>query len=285
MNVYATAEEVKEYLSIVSEDDDQLLRSFCIEASREIDAWCFRKFYPALATKYFDHPDFNTLLPLDEDLLAVTTLTTQNDNTTITSSDYYLMRGNSYNRTPYNAISLKHDEQWYAWTGTPQKANKVIGTWGYHNDWSNAWADSQDEVEDNPLTAAATTLTVNSVGGKDERGIPGRFNVQQLLRIESEYLYVTDIQGPANTLTVIRGINGTTAAQHAQNTQIDIYRPMPDVVKALKTLASYAYKRRDAIGSDGDRALVSADGIVVMPNDFPAEVKALLKRYRRRNRV
>ena len=99
--------------------------------------------------------------------------------------------------------------------------------------------------------------------------------VQQLLKIESEYVFVTGKNINTNALTIIRGVNGTTAAAHVQNTPIYIYQPMPEIVGAMEVLATYVYRRRESIGSTGDRG-TAANGVLVMPSKLPQDVTDIL---------
>lgn len=71
------------------------------------------------------------------------------------------------------------------------------------------YTDSGDTVQDNPLSAAATTLNVSD---------GTNFAVDDVIRIEDEHLKITAIV--TNALTVIRGYDNTTAAEHAQSTII-----------------------------------------------------------------
>ena len=245
--IYCTYEALKEYLNIpaAQTSDNKLLFKFAIQASDKLNAHCHnRYFYPIKQTRYYDYPcgvglpaysyqnsgqgfGFstiptppltyldNTRLELDDDLLEVLSLTTQNGSQTITSSDYYLMTGDKYNFPPYDNIQLKSDGTVtaFGYSGSTQKSNAVTGYWGYHERWADAWQDSLDTVENNPLTSSGTSITVNDVDGVDLFGFTPRFQYQQLLKIEDEFLFVTGKDaGAANALTVIRGVNGTTAA-------------------------------------------------------------------------
>ncbi len=295
--VYATPDEIKRVLGQSFEegkpsDDDLLLRRFAVQASRAFDMFCTnlvrpdRHFYPVQDTRNFDHPDETTFLRLGYDILEATTVTTNNGGTTIDAADYELVkaRGNQpprHDMTPYDAIALRGDGTVTAFEfdDTATKANAVTGTWGYHTDWANAWEDSQDAVQDDPLSDSATTLTVTSADGLDLWGFPYRFKDMQLLRIESEYLLVTAVRYDNETLTVVRGVLGTTAASHVQGTQIDIFRPMPDLVMAVQTLAIHMYRRRDAIGTPDQRPLAAAKGLLVFPDSLPEEVKRMLIPY------
>jgi hypothetical protein len=68
------------------------------------------------------------------------------------------------------------------------------------------------------ISPATTTITVASSAG---------INTNDTLQIDSEQLLVTAISG--TTLTVVRGVNGTTAAAHSTpDTVYDIHFPYPD---------------------------------------------------------
>ena len=284
MNEYASFDEIREYLGQDSSHGDaDLVKRLAEIASRQFDRWCLgRRFYPRTETRYYDHPADATRLKVDDDLLAVTTFTTENGDTEITSGNYYLMCGGVYGLTPYDRIVLKTDstQSYLAFSGTMQQANAVVGTWGYHEDWSNAWEDSGDEVEET-LTATDTGITVNDADGAGLYGAKPRFQEFQLLKIEDEYVYLTGVNATTNTLTVVRGANGTTAATHAQNTDIYVYLPMLNVVQATKDLAKYLYLHKDT--ADGDITMFPEAGAVQVPQGVPVTVKWAIQAYKRRN--
>jgi hypothetical protein len=308
--VYLPYESLKEYLGIPASQtsDDKLLAAFTDQASRKFDAHTARHFQPIKETRYFDDPTHKELnqhtwlnpytrfspirrwlvseecrqLFLDDDLLEVSLLTTNNTATTITAADYYLVSADNDNRTPYNVIELvTGSSAAFLYSTTPQRANAVTGFWGYHENWAGAWIASQDTVENNPLSDSGTSITVNDADGADLYGFMPRFQVQQLIRIEAEYLYLTAKNTTSNTLTVIRGVNGTTAAAHAQNTPIYIYQPMPEIVGAMQVLGAYSYRRKDTAGTPGEQGLTAPNGVLVMPAKLPNDVTDILNVYRR----
>tara|TARA_R100000781_G_scaffold113196_1_gene81262 strand:+ start:2521 stop:4140 length:1620 start_codon:yes stop_codon:yes gene_type:complete len=70
----------------------------------------------------------------------------------------------------------------------------------------------------------ATTFNVDDNGGSPAAAV-GFFRVGDLIRIENEILEVTAIAANTGTeaqLTVKRGVHGSTAATHADNTQIEL---------------------------------------------------------------
>jgi hypothetical protein len=266
-------------------DDDDLIRGICTRASRMLDGACFRRFYPRVETRYFDHPRYDvTVLKLDDDLLEVTTFTTNNTGTSISASDYFLMCGGVYGVLPYDRIALKRDgsQPNLLYSGTVQQANAVTGIWGYHEHWNTyAWEDTQDEVEDNPLTSTATLVTVNDADGADLYGFKPRFKEQMLVRAGTEYMHVTAVNATGNQLTVVRGANGSTAAEHVQNTTLYVYRPMPEIQEAAFLLAKWLYDRKDASIAD-QMGSVRVGGVVTVPRSAPMEVKEVIARYKRR---
>jgi len=289
VNEYCSYEDLDEYQTLEVDEggttgDVRLLRGFCTTASRMWDGSTRRRFYPRSETRYYDHPDNATRLKVDDDLLEVVTLTTQNGEEEVSNDDYYLMCGTSYNLMPYDRLVMKTDGDMpvLLYSDRLQKANALTGIWGYHEDWADAWQSSNDAVVNDPLTAAATTLTVAGVEGKDIYGMAPRFTVQMLLRVEDEYLYVTGKSAAASTLAVRRGVNGTTAAAHAAASVIYIYQPMEDVVHAVKRLAAWLYAQRSTPFSE-QMSSVEIGGTIIIPKSAPADVQAMAAMYRRRD--
>jgi hypothetical protein len=146
-----------------------------------------------------------------------------------------------------------------------RKGLRVTADWG----WPRTVRSSGDTVQDNPLSAAATTLTVVEAQ---------RFEVAQTLRIESEQLFITD-KPTATTLTVTRGVNGSTAANHTQATAIDILTfEAPSVAVVTAGLAARLWRRRDTafsdVASDADPTLEMGP----LGQDFEFLLAPLVKR-------
>lgn len=287
-NEYVPYETLDEYQNLEADeggrsDEVALLRGFCTSASRMWDGSTRRRFYPRSEIRYYDHPPDARVLKVDDDLLEVTTFTTQNDNEEVSSDDYYLMCGTSYNLMPYDRLVMVTDGDMpvLLYADRLQKANALTAIWGYHEDWAAAWQGSNDTVQDDPLAAAATTLTVADVDGKGIYGIRPRFKVQMLLKIGDEYLYATAKNASAQTLAVIRGVNGTTAAEHADGATIYIYQPMADVAHAVKRLAAWLYAQRNTPFAE-QMASVEIGGTIIIPKAAPADVLAMAAMYRRR---
>lgn len=287
MNEYISREDLYDWAigedSVVTTKTDDLLWYAVEAASRMFDGTTKRVFYPRTETRYYDMPRRADCLRLDDDLLAVSSFTTQNDGETVTDDEYYLMCGGSYNFTPYDRIVMisSGTRPNLLWSATPQKSQKVVGTWGYHEDWSNAWVDSQDTVQDaGGINASVTTVTVSNVDGVDLNGIRPRFKVQQTIKIGTEYMFVSEKSTANNKLTVQRGVNGTTAAAHDNGTAIYVYRPMDEVQQAIKTLAKWIYDRRQTSPED-ELGSIRAGGVLRIPAAAPAAVLMAARRFAR----
>jgi hypothetical protein len=247
------------------DDDSKLLRALA-RASRRIDKWCHRRFYPRLETRDNDYQMRSRVHYPDDDLLSLTSLSV--DDTEISSDDYYI-----YPHDGYPKWKIEMDRgggEIFTFSDTPQKVVAMTGVWGWHDDYDNAWPDSQDTVQDSgSITATVTTVTVSDVDGADIDGITPRFSAGMLIKIDSEYMAVTDTSEHSNELTVRRGVNGTTAATHDNGATIYVYRPADLIVDATLELAKYFYERRNATA--GIVALPSLEGGAIR-----ASAKAIL---------
>lgn len=238
-NLYATPTEIKAALpnairSTTTTYDAELLR-LAGEVSRYVENHTHRVFHPTLATRYF-HGNGRCELRVP-DLLSITSVSVSEDDgqtyTLLAATDYFAsVEGDINSPKSWTHLHLDVNGDWVYWP-RGQRSVKVVGVWAYVDDRNTAWEDSTDEVESDPLAADGTSCTVNDHDGADERGITPRFAPGQLYRIESEFIEGTG--AAANALTIVRGRNGTTAAAHVQNTQIDIWRPPEPVKQAVLT--------------------------------------------------
>lgn len=141
------------------------------------------------------------------------------DGTSISGS-YYRLDGSA----PYDAITF---DRAGVTLGSTFSSNAVFtGTWGYHQNHDMMWRSIgtlQANLSDSATSFVATSGTVAS------------FEVYQYLKIDSEFLFVTDVLSAAPyTITVERGVRGSTAAAHTSTTAISAYQQMPIVTKATR---------------------------------------------------
>lgn len=193
--------------------------------------------------------------------------------------------------TPYKALWLSDDsiDCGYTWqniscpggVGELRRLRaRVTGQWGYHSYYTDAWQDSGDSVQDGAgINATVTTITVTDADGADWRGLTPRFSAGQLIRIGTEYIRIDDTDTAAETLTVRRGVNGTTMAAHANAAQIDTYYPDERVVRITARQAGLLYARR---GGYDVKASDAMGGETVFPQDQLIELQRVLQDYQYR---
>jgi len=248
MYTIATLYQLRQRLGLAASDtaDDPRLLAALQAAAAHIEGAANRRFCPRLATIHHTIGLDHTELPLDDDLLELTSLT-NGDGSAISLSDVVAAPDSD---EPTSVLRLINGLA-FTWDVTPVQAVAVTGLWGWHNRWPLAWLNSSDTVQNNPLSSSATTLTVIDADTADADNQSPRFQVGHLLRIEGEYLRVLAANTAANQLTVQRGVNGTTAASHAQNTAIHIYQPPSDVNMLALRWAAWLYKEPDSRGLTG----------------------------------
>lgn len=241
--------------------------------SRFIGQYTDRAFVPYRDTKYWYFSDsrflrwgygYNampSIIPLPEDLIVTNSLTWDG---TALSASYY--RESPPNELPYDAIIF--DSSNLPARGTDFDASLAISAiWGYRTSLVDAWVTISSSV-----TLASSSTTSLSVTDAS------LYKTWQYLKIEDEYLQVTARNETTDVLTVVRGVNGTTAAIHtAQACQI--YKPLPDVEMAATRLVAYAYAHRN---DRGNQVEILPDGTASL-NTIPLLVQNTLRQYQRRS--
>lgn len=246
---YAGLATLKSQLGITDTTDDAKLLAKLEDASRFVDqkSGPYIPGRPAFAviseTRYYTARHSDRLL-LDVELLSVTSLKTDDDGdrtyeNTWAATDYDL---GPYNVYPQWRISVTPNAS-YSFPST-QRGVEIIGLWGYGN------GQSATPYEDSGTTTAeeldASETGVDVVSGP-------ALEVGQTILVEAEQMYVTAIS--TNTLTVKRGVNGTTAATHTTGKTVYIYRYPDQVREATLLYATWLFKLKDApfgVAGSGD---------------------------------
>ena len=226
-----------------------------------VDKYCNQRFHVTVETRTYDGSGGARLLV--PDLLSVTSLKedTNGDgayNVTWATTDYRLEPQNaqptSHWGSAYNVLRAR---------GSGAKPEFQLGehnfeiasTWGYRDfvEDSGSLVDEAGNVD-----ASQTTIVVDD--GAD-------FAAGQTVRIDSEQLLVTAIS--TNTLTVVRALNGTTAAAHNDDATVSIYRWPMAVERATLINAARTYTHAPAF----EPFYVDAD--------LDTDVRLLLDAYQR----
>jgi hypothetical protein len=236
-HTYADVNRFRLYLIDGGQDDwtqsDVTVRTLLEGASRRIDSWCDRSdfgsgFGPRTGTNIYSPPRDRTL-DLRDDLLTITSVTAHDANgdsgtVLVSGTDFY-----TPDLAPWRSLTLNLDGSgdW----GAAQRGNVIIGTWGYSNETAPV-------ATGGSVSASATSIVLSA----------GSAYAGQTIRIDSEQMYVTASGG---TATIVRGVNGTTAAVHAGSSQVYAYTYPSDVVTACLQLATRRYRMAQS-GITGD---------------------------------
>lgn len=176
---YATREDVKSALDFAetSRSNARVDRAIAA-ASRQIEGFLHRRFYPETATRYFDFPDQYArpwrLWLDDSELISLTAISS--GGTSISTADVNLEPNRS--GPPYNRVELRIDTNSAFGGGTTtQREITITGLWGYRDDETTAGTAAS------AATSGATTLLVSD---------SSEIGVGSLLRIGSERLIITE---------------------------------------------------------------------------------------------
>lgn len=228
MYAIATLTELRQHVGFTATDtaEDARLLAALEAASRTIERMTHRHFCPhQLTIKHDVQPHNPAEVFLRGDLLEL--LAVADAGGVIPPQDVKVLPG---------AILCRTDGAAFAYDNQPQDAVSVTALWGYHPQWADAWDASGDSVQETPLAAEDATITVADAG---------HFHAGHLLRIGSEYIRVLGSDSTANVLTVARGVQGTTAAEHSSGSTIDVYRPPADVKQLCLQWARWLYQEPD----------------------------------------
>ncbi len=263
MLTYATLHQLRRYLGLKDAQtaDDALLSTLLDAASRLIERYTGRCFYPVRGVQRYDCRRAFALV-FDRDLLALHTLT-NGDGRPIDLADVHLQPPGG---PVFGGLLLDKTRAAFVYVDDPLEALAVDGTWGYHPDWANAWRDSGAALAE-PLDAAADGLRLSGSGAAFEPG--------QLVRAGDEYMTVVAFDA-AGTLTVRRGAHGTSPHAHAAEAPLLIYTPPPDVAQVCLRVAAWLYRQKDAGWVQQAGGL---RGQVVVPPALPDDVALVLGPY------
>lgn len=223
MNLYARLPEVKGDVAQLGSAPSATLDPIYLRAieaeSRAVDEICGRPFYAQTATRYFDGEGGSCLYFQDySDLLSVTSVKFDWDGDgtyeiTLAVTDYWLSPDNS---TPKRRIDLNPNGD-YATFPSGRRRIQIVGKWGYSDLTESAGTLGE------ALDTSETEITMTT----GHTVYPG-----DTMIVGSEEMYVSAVE--ANTLTVVRGINGTTAASADTAAAVSIRRYPPDIEQAVK---------------------------------------------------
>lgn len=284
-NIYAPLTELRSYLSLASadtSDDDQLLQ-YLYRASRAVDKYTHRKFYPEQRpTQYFDDP-CNGEIRVRDDLLEVLGLSAVNGASEVDSSVYWLRCGDDWNMTPYDRIVLDDSSgSLFNYSGTPQRSVHLSGYYGYHERYDKndgGWIDSGLTLSSSMASAITVASLTNTSDITNTIGEQPAIVSEQLWRIGNEMMHVTGSSSNASQISVRRGVNGTMAASHAASTAVQTWQVEPEIGFVTTRLAAWQYQQ--AMAPFTHKVRMIGMGTLELPETWPPDVEDKLKRFKR----
>lgn len=242
MNLYNTLGAVKSVLGLTGTTYDTRILIHLEDASRRIDAFCNRVFYTRDGTRYFDGR--HGVRVYTDDFLSVTSVTTDSEldntfdgETWVDGTDFVAWPDNSYPKLGLHALPDGN----YSWLDA-ERYVKMTGTWGYGDGRRSSPWDSLTAT----ATVADTTTTTLTLSSDTGEVSPG-----QTLLCEDEQLYVTAVS--TVTVTVERGVNGTTAAAHTAGSALSKARYPIAVEMAVVHVAINLMARAPKAGFKSER--------------------------------
>lgn len=169
-------------------------------------------------------------------------------------------------------------QSWYPRTVQPDsywECIAITGFWGMRTYYpSMGFFDSG--VTAPVMNAAQPTIVVTDVAGPDAYNRTPLFSPGNLLRIDDELMEVVKVDSPTKTLTLIRGMRGSTAAAHTAGTAIQIFEVEEDIANCATRQVGLLYERRASY----QQITTYPDGVsVTYPSDLLAEVRATVQRF------
>lgn len=180
---YTTRESVKRALDFeeTSRTDGQVDRA--IEAaSDDVDGFLHRRFFPQLATRYFDWPDDSYSAPWrlwlgSNELISVTTLTA-GGHVLVESTDFFLRRGDDLDEPPYTSVEINlAGRSSFGGGPTAQRDIAILGLYGHSA---------------NESTVGTLASSIDADDTAVGLSFSGNVGVGDILRIGSERMLVTD---------------------------------------------------------------------------------------------
>ena len=255
LNTYGELGELKRRLGVTGTGSDVSLWMALNAASRVVEGYCNRRFYTLLATRVFDvadgggfaSPDLIRVLSFREDVHGDRMFEFVRG-----AEDYVLHPSNADPESawgrPFSRVAADPRGSRPRFT-TGRCRVRIEGLWGYRLHVARPGLEL-----DGGGSALRESTTLEVVDGSLAAG-------GQTLQVEAEQVFVRGVSG--NSLTVVRGVNGTSAAAHPGSTALGVHVYPAGAVEATLVLAGHTWKGKDAaygsLGLGGSRIFPGGD--------------------------
>jgi hypothetical protein len=161
--------------------------------------------------------------------------------TTLAATDFNLYPFNPGISPPSVAktsLVISHASAYSDFACGIERGVQIAGTWGYGDGFSvTPYRDSGAVVNTGGISSSATTHALATGKG-------ALFSVGQTIIIDSEQMYISGIS--TDTPSLIRGVNGTTAAAHLAAAVIYIYKYPESITIATIMQTLRWWKRKES---------------------------------------
>jgi|TARA_R110000824_G_scaffold390897_1_gene588365 hypothetical protein len=191
-----------------------------------------RPLYPTTVNNFTPSASRIAELPFPYWLISVTTATSYEGTARTSSETWSSGLSNDYLLLPYDATpstGLKQSTESEKSFKSGQQTFVIDGTWGWQNT-SSAVITTTEEALDVGEVAIDVASSANLSEG-------------MVIKVESEIMYIESIS--SNTITVNRGIHGSTDASHTTGQNITSYIYPTDVIQTCCELARVKYREKD----------------------------------------
>ncbi len=292
-NLYATLPDIKSsgMLNITASTYDGDLLDCLEEGSRQIDRDTERFFYIYEGTFYQDGGGNRVILDWDVQSISTLKVDADGDGNIALSSTYE----NSYNLsattattaidaflyplnvTPKTRLEANPWGQFGSFGSGVRNAIRIIGVFGFGNDWPASYTLSNLNTLTSALNSTAVTLPVIGIS-TDFALETGQTLLLTASGGSTEQIYIS-VTGASTSYTVERGMNGTVGIIAGTTATIAVYRYPSGIKKATLIYAMRIWKRRESAFQNqvGNPELGT---VTVWKGDDPDYVKTV-KKYKK----
>ena len=265
---------------------DQSIIRYIRAVSRRIDTYKF-DFEPVYDVRRFTPTrqnvnSYDNVLTLKSFLLEPLTITSNGVNLVYGTDVLNFPNNNEY---PIQQLRIANPvsgpiHNWYPYQniancGRIFESVVITGFWGMREFYNTDGFIASGQTSP-VMTDSQTTIITSGAWGDNAYGATPLFSAGNLIRIDDELMDVTDTDETTKTLTLRRGIRGSTAAAHTVGSTISLWYPEDDIVQAATRQAALLYSRQGAF----QQVTISPDGVTVSyPSDLLAELRATIQRF------
>lgn len=179
-------------------------------------------------------------------------------------------------QNPFMALQLIGCDvcSWYDYCASTTPTNATLtGISGFHLNYAQAWLASDTLID--AVNSTAKTIEVGDVDGENDYGEIPAISAGNLIQIDEEWMDVISTNTVANTVKVVRGVNGSTAAAHSADAVVSVFQVDTNVRRAITRQSALMYSRKGAFETR------RMDGIATIeyPADMLLEVNNILAMY------